>query len=157
MEEKRPYFSKTVNELSEIFENSKDKPRILKGLLKELAYRSRPKAKKLAKQIEEHLTGQGKSQPVQAKLPIPEPPEQVTLPLKESPAGDNGGEEAPPTLQRKKWPWKLWLAAIAIACCGYVYWQYGTDDPDVFQEINGQEDVDKQITHIQKTMNIIRQ
>ena len=40
--DKRPYFSKTVDELTELFENSKDKPRVLKALLKELDYRSRP-------------------------------------------------------------------------------------------------------------------
>lgn len=158
--DKRPYFSKTVDELTELFESSKDKPRILKALLKELGYRSRPKAKRLAKQIEDYLANQEKPQPVQATLPIPEqpkPPEQATLPLKETPDGDRQEHETPAAPQRKKWPWKLWLAALVIACCGYVYWQYGNDDPDIFQEINGQEDVDKQITHIKKTMEIIRQ
>lgn len=110
--DKRPYFSKTVDELTELFENSKDKPRVLKALLKELDYRSRPKAKRLAKQVEEYLAGQ--SPPEQAPLPMAEPAkpvEQAILPTMERQESKNEQPEVPAGPKRKKW-WK-WRGAMS--------------------------------------------
>lgn len=155
--DKRPYFSKTVDELTELFENSKDKPRVLKALLKELDYRSRPKAKRLAKQVEECLAGQKPAE----QIPLPraepaKPVEQATLPTAEQQAPKDEQPEAHAEPKRKKW-WTLWLVALAVACCGYVYWQYGSSDPDNFLEINSQGDVHKEIKQIRQTMNDLKQ
>lgn len=161
--DKRPYFSKTVDELTEIFEKNKDKQRILKSLLKELSYRSRPKAKKLAILINEHLaTQEVKAQPVQQNLVEPQAKklEQATLPIvvksavpEETPKNSNPVEVP----KRKKWPWLLGLAVLAVVCCGYLYWQHDNETPDIFKNINGHENIDKQVDYINQAMKIIRQ
>lgn len=63
--DKRPYFSKTVDELENIFEeNIKDRA-ILIELQKELSYRSRVRSKELAKKVKAILDA-----PYQLDLPI---------------------------------------------------------------------------------------
>lgn len=67
---KRPYFSKTTDELAEIFERSKDNIKTVKAIVRELNYRSRPKAKKLKALIENFLANNATHS--QEFLPFPD-------------------------------------------------------------------------------------
>ena len=75
---KRPYFNKNIEELSTLVQENKENKKILKQLLHELSFRSRPKAKALAKTVE-------------ALLETEAAQEQLTLPLKpQTGSGSNG-------------------------------------------------------------------
>ena len=75
---KRPYFKNNVEELSALVQENRENTKVLKQILHELSFRSRPKARALAKTVTA-LLGEGAAQ------------EQLPLPLK-SPAekGHNG-------------------------------------------------------------------
>lgn len=73
----RPYATKYTADLAELYKNNLDNPKVLKDILKELNHRTRGKAKKLAKQIENHLVATGNKinddNPGQPPLPIGNP------------------------------------------------------------------------------------
>lgn len=80
---KRPYFSSSTNDLFRLFEGNTDNKKILRALKDELEHRDRPKAKKLAKLVQDALDG--KKNPEQLPLPIPKPkkpkkPQHLPLP-----------------------------------------------------------------------------
>lgn len=83
---KRPYFNKNIEELSTLVQENGEDKKVLKQLLHELSFRSRPKAKALAKTVEAILEA-GAVQ------------EQLTLPL--TPPGQkshNGCDPEPPLM-----------------------------------------------------------
>ena len=93
---KRPYFKKNVEELSALVHENRENTKVLKQILHELSFRSRPKAKALAKTVTEFL-GAGAAQE-QLSLPLKPPakkghngrdPQQLPLPMDVEP------EEAP--------------------------------------------------------------
>lgn len=48
---KRPYFNKNIEELSALVQENRENKKVLKQILHELSFRSRPKAKALAKTV----------------------------------------------------------------------------------------------------------
>lgn len=81
---KRPYFSFSTNDLFSLFEGNGENKKILLALKTELEHRDRPKAKKLAKLVQDALDG--KRRPEQVPLPITKPkktqkPQPLPLPV----------------------------------------------------------------------------
>ena len=93
---RRPYFKKNVDELSALVQENRENTKVLKQMLHELSFRSRPKAKALAKTVTA-LLGEGAAQeqlPLPLKLPAEKShngcaPQQLPLPTDVEP------EEAP--------------------------------------------------------------
>lgn len=80
---KRPYFSCSTNDLFRIFEDNTDNKKTLRALRDELEHRDRPKAKKLAKMVQDALDGKKPAE--QLPLPTPKPkkpqkPQRLPLP-----------------------------------------------------------------------------
>lgn len=80
---KRPYFNKNIEELSALVQENKENKKVLKQLLHELSFRSRPKSKALAKTVGALL----ETEAVQEQLRLP-----LTPPAQKAPH-----EEQPPT------------------------------------------------------------
>lgn len=101
---KRPYFSFTTDELCKLFEDNKGKRKILLALKAELEHRDRPKAKKLAKRVQDTLDGKGGPEPLPLPLPKPKKPQKPQpLPLPgvaDEAAGTPGADDADTPLLR---------------------------------------------------------
>lgn len=66
----RPYFGSSIEDLESLFATHKDDLKLLKKLQEELAHRSRPRARKLAAEIESILATQGtKTRPARNAAP----------------------------------------------------------------------------------------
>ena len=88
MTAKRPHLSKTGTQLNELFEASKQDPKVLRELLKELKHRKTPSASTLRKKVETTLNAGGECQSSERKssgeseAPAPpprRPPSQQTI------------------------------------------------------------------------------
>lgn len=89
---KRPYFNKNIEELSALVQANKENKKVLKQLLHELSFRSRPKAKALAKTVTAILEAGA----VQEQLTLPlNPPGQKSL---------NGCDPEPPLMPTEMEP-----------------------------------------------------
>lgn len=91
---KRPYFSFSTNDLFSLFESSNGNKKILLALKAELEHRGRPRAKKLAKLVQDALDG--KKKPEQLPLPIPKPKKTKkpqSLPLPDLSGEDEGAAD----------------------------------------------------------------
>lgn len=73
---KRPYFNKNIEELSSLFHENQENTKVLKQILHELSFRSRPKAKALARTVRDLL--EDTHNQVQLSLPLT-PPAQKTM------------------------------------------------------------------------------
>ena len=93
---KRPYFKKNIDELSALVQENRENTKVLKQILHELSFRTRPKAKALTKTVTSLLgAGAAREQlPLPLKLPTEKShngcdPQQLPLPMDVEP------EEAP--------------------------------------------------------------
>lgn len=78
----RPYFNNNIEELSTLVQSNRENKKVLKQILHELSFRSRPKAKALAKTVEAVLEAGA----VQEQLTLPLTPPSQKAPQEELPS-----------------------------------------------------------------------
>lgn len=138
MATQRPYFASSIEDLEKLFEESRRDRKTLAKIRKELAYRKRPRARRLAAQIDAVLADSPQAQSGSEacpKAPLRETAAQASQPrpgaainLEKMPAPQAAPQEReaacpgaqPPADARR--PYGLWLAllagAAALGFCG---------------------------------------
>lgn len=105
---KRPYFSSSTNDLFSIFEGNSENKKILLALKAELGHRDRPRAKKLAKLVQDALDG--KKRPEQLSLPVEKPRKSKKLQSLPLPGVSSEQEESVTKPEDSNAPLLRWLA-----------------------------------------------
>lgn len=138
MATQRPYFASSIEDLEKLFEESRRDRKTLAKIRKELAYRKRPRARRLAAQIDAVLTESHQEQSgseaspqtppreTAAEASQPRPGSAINLEKMPAPQAAPQEREAacpgaqPPADARR--PYGLWLAllagAAALGFCG---------------------------------------